>query len=108
MREETRSRIRDKAVSIWLKADADVIMRRVKRRADRPLLQTDDPAATVSRLLEAREPVYQQRRSDDLVARRAARPDRRRMHRRACTPGCAATRVASGRTATTDGMSATP
>ena len=59
MREETRNRIRDKAVSIWLKADADVIMKRVRRRADRPLLQTDDPAATVSRLLEAREPVYQ-------------------------------------------------
>ena len=58
-REETRQRIRDKAVSIWLKADADVIMKRVKRRADRPLLQTQDPAATVSRLLEAREPVYQ-------------------------------------------------
>src|SRR4249919_3908657 len=59
MREETRNRIRDKAVSIWLKADADVIMRRVKRRADRPLLQTEDPAATVIRLLEAREPIYQ-------------------------------------------------
>jgi shikimate kinase len=59
MREETRNRIRAKAVSIWLKADADVIMKRVKRRADRPLLQTEDPAATVSRLLEAREPVYQ-------------------------------------------------
>ena len=59
MREETRSRIRDKAVSIWLKADADIIMKRVKRRADRPLLQTADPAATVGRLIEEREPVYQ-------------------------------------------------
>lgn len=59
MREETRNRVRDKAVSIWLKADADVIMKRVKRRADRPLLQTEDPAATVRRLLDAREPVYQ-------------------------------------------------
>src|SRR6202140_5619513 len=59
MREETRNRIRDKAVSIWLMADADIIMKRVKRRADRPLLQTEDPAATVSRLLEQREPVYQ-------------------------------------------------
>src|SRR3954462_6694133 len=58
MREETRNRIRDKAVSIWLKADADVIMKRVKRRADRPLLQTEDPAATVGRLIEQREPVY--------------------------------------------------
>src|SRR3954471_13036269 len=64
MREETRNRIRDKAVSIWLKADADVIMKRVKRRAHRPLLQTEDPAATVSRLLEAREPVY---RSADIT-----------------------------------------
>ena len=59
MREETRSRIRDKAVSIWLKADADIIMKRVKRRADRPLLQTADPAATIGRLIEEREPVYQ-------------------------------------------------
>ena len=59
MREETRNRIRDKAVSIWLKADADIIMKRVRRRADRPLLQTADPAATVGRLIEEREPVYQ-------------------------------------------------
>jgi shikimate kinase len=59
MREETRNRIRDKAISIWLKADADIIMRRVKRRADRPLLQTADPAATVERLIGEREPVYQ-------------------------------------------------
>jgi shikimate kinase len=59
MREETRSRISDKAVSIWLKADADIIMKRVKRRADRPLLQTADPAATVGRLIEEREPIYQ-------------------------------------------------
>jgi len=59
MREETRSRIGAKAVSIWLKADADIIMRRVKRRADRPLLQSADPAATVGRLMREREPVYQ-------------------------------------------------
>jgi shikimate kinase len=59
MREETRGRIRAKAVSIWLKADADIIMRRVKRRADRPLLQTADPSATVGRLMREREPVYQ-------------------------------------------------
>jgi shikimate kinase len=59
MREETRHRIRDKAVSLWLKADADIIMKRVKRRADRPLLQTADPAATVARLIEEREPTYQ-------------------------------------------------
>ncbi len=59
MREETRKRIRDKAVSIWLKADADIIMKRVRRRADRPLLRTADPEATVGRLVEERGPVYQ-------------------------------------------------
>ena len=58
MREDTRGRIRAKAVSIWLKADTDVIMKRVKRRTDRPLLQTADPVATVNRLLAEREPVY--------------------------------------------------
>lgn len=68
MREETRRRIGEKAVSIWLKADTDIIMRRVKRRADRPLLQTTDPAATVSRLLSEREPVYQ--RADVTIASR--------------------------------------
>jgi shikimate kinase len=59
MREETRGRIRDKAVSVWLKADAETIMKRVKRRADRPLLQTADPAATIARLIEERHPVYE-------------------------------------------------
>jgi shikimate kinase len=59
-REETRQRMREQAVSIWLKADADVILRRVRRgRTDRPLLQTADPAATVLRLIAEREPVYQ-------------------------------------------------
>jgi shikimate kinase len=62
MREDTRSRIGSRAVSIWLKADADTIMRRVKRRVDRPLLQTADPAQTVGRLIEEREPFY--RRAD--------------------------------------------
>jgi shikimate kinase len=60
MRKETRDRIRDKAVSIWLKADADIILRRVKRRSDRPLLQTADLESTVGRLISEREPVYQQ------------------------------------------------
>jgi shikimate kinase len=58
MREETRRRIGDKAVSIWLKADTEIIMKRVKRRTDRPLLQTEDPVAAVNRLLAEREPVY--------------------------------------------------
>ncbi|OAF13500.1 shikimate kinase [Bradyrhizobium centrolobii] len=68
MREETRIRIAAKAVSIWLKADHDVIMRRVRRRADRPLLQTADPEGTVTRLLTEREPVY--RNADLTIASR--------------------------------------
>ena len=58
MREETRQRIRAKGVSMWLRADPDVILRRVKRRSDRPLLQTDDPATTIHRLVDERYPVY--------------------------------------------------
>ena len=60
MRQETRDHIHNKAVSIWLKVDSDVILRRVKRRSDRPLLQTADPEATVERLISEREPVYRQ------------------------------------------------
>jgi shikimate kinase len=74
MREETRDRIREKAVSIWLKADAEIIMRRVRRRADRPLLQTENPEATVCRLLEQREPVYQS--ADLTIASRDVPHDR--------------------------------
>jgi shikimate kinase len=58
MREETQQRIRAKGVSMWLRADPDVIMRRVKRRGDRPLLQTEDPAATIQRLVDERYPIY--------------------------------------------------
>ena len=59
MREDTRNRIRDKAVSVWLQADGDIILKRVKRRSDRPLLQTADPAATIARLIDERSPYYQ-------------------------------------------------
>ena len=58
-REETRQRVHDGAVSIWLDADADIILRRVKRRTDRPLLQTADPAATIEKLIAERSPNYQ-------------------------------------------------
>jgi shikimate kinase len=58
MRTDTRERIRAKGVSVWLKADADVLLRRVKRRSDRPLLQTADPAATIEKLVAERYPVY--------------------------------------------------
>ena len=105
MREETRNRIRDKAVSIWLKADVDVIMKRVKRRADRPLLQTEDPVATVSRLLEAREPVY---RTADLTIGSRDVPHDRVVDE--CIDALRARLCAAAPSAqpTTDGMSVTP
>jgi shikimate kinase len=58
MSDETRARIAASAVSIWLKADPDTLFRRVKKRSNRPLLQTADPEGTLRRLLAEREPVY--------------------------------------------------
>jgi shikimate kinase len=55
---DTRAAIAAKGISIWLKAEPDVLMKRIKRRQDRPLLHTADPAATLRKLLEEREPVY--------------------------------------------------
>jgi shikimate kinase len=58
MNEETREAITRNAISTWLKAELDVLLRRVRRRDDRPLLKTDDPAATLARLIDQRYPVY--------------------------------------------------
>jgi shikimate kinase len=58
MNADTRTLIRAKAVSVWLKAELDVLMKRIKRRGDRPLLKTDDPAATLTALIAERYPVY--------------------------------------------------
>ena len=55
---ETRALIGAKGISIWLKAEFDVLMRRIRRRHDRPLLKTDDPGATLRALMEERYPVY--------------------------------------------------
>lgn len=57
---ETRARIQEKGISVWLKADMEVLLRRVKRRDNRPLLKTDDPEMTLTNLLAAREPYYNQ------------------------------------------------
>ena len=59
MNADTRAAIKAKGVSIWLSAEFDVLMRRIsKRKNERPMLQTADPAATLRELLAAREPVY--------------------------------------------------
>ncbi len=58
MNAETRARIADLGISIWLKAEPEVLMRRVRKRSNRPLLQTADPEETLRRMLIEREPVY--------------------------------------------------
>jgi shikimate kinase len=55
---DTRARIRESGVSIWLKADHGTLMRRVRRRSNRPLLKTADPDETMRRLMAERHPVY--------------------------------------------------
>ncbi len=61
MNPNTRDLIRAKGISVWLKAELDVLQRRInKRRNDRPLLQTDDPVETLRALLVEREPIYAQ------------------------------------------------
>lgn len=58
MNAETREKIAQFGISLWLKAEADVLMRRVRKRTNRPLLHTADPEATLRRMLVEREPVY--------------------------------------------------
>lgn len=58
MAPETRQLLRQRAVTVWLKADVDVLMERVQRRATRPLLATADPRGTMLGLIEKRYPVY--------------------------------------------------
>ena len=60
MNADTRAAIGAKGISVWLKAEFDVLMRRIKRRHDRPLLKTDEPAATLRELIAARYPTYEQ------------------------------------------------
>jgi shikimate kinase len=60
MHPDTRAAIAAQGVSVWLKAEFDVLMRRIKRRQDRPLLKTEDPGETVRALMAERYPVYAQ------------------------------------------------
>jgi shikimate kinase len=55
---QTRALIRARGISVWLKADLDVLLRRIKRRSDRPLLKTDDPEQTLRQLIAERYPIY--------------------------------------------------
>jgi shikimate kinase len=54
----TRALIKEKALSVWLKAELDQLLKRVGRRNDRPLLQNVDPRAKLAELIGLRYPVY--------------------------------------------------
>lgn len=55
---ETRERIKRDAVSVWLKADIDLLLERTGRKDTRPLLKTADPRATLEQLMEERADIY--------------------------------------------------
>ncbi len=55
---ETRANIRERGISIWLRADLPVLMRRVSKRDTRPLLKSGDPEATMRDLMAKRYPIY--------------------------------------------------
>ncbi len=57
---ETRTAIKERAISVWLKADLDLLLSRVTRKDTRPLLRDTDPRAALDKLLKDREPVYEQ------------------------------------------------
>lgn len=60
MNAETRALMKSRAISIWLKAPLDVLMKRVQKRDTRPLLKEDDPRAVMQRLMDDRYPIYAQ------------------------------------------------
>ena len=58
MNKATRDNIARRGVSIWLKSDVEVLLARVRKKSNRPLLKTHDPEQTLRRLLAERSPIY--------------------------------------------------
>lgn len=58
MTDSTRALIKEKAISIWLKADFDILWERLHRKTNRPMLKTENPAERLKNLLEIRNPIY--------------------------------------------------
>ncbi|HYB09903.1 MAG TPA: shikimate kinase [Alphaproteobacteria bacterium] len=54
----TREKIRERGISVWLRADIELLLRRVSRRNNRPLLKHGDQRATLERLIALRYPIY--------------------------------------------------
>lgn len=74
MNEETRALVAERGVSVWLKAEFDVLMERVRRRSHRPLLKDPDPEGVMRRLMDERYPVYEM--ADVVVLSKEAPHDR--------------------------------
>jgi len=55
---QTRAVMRQRAITVWLRAELPVLMDRVGRRGNRPLLKQDDPETVLRRLMAVRYPVY--------------------------------------------------
>lgn len=55
---ETRALVKQQSLSVWLKADFELLFARVSRRSNRPLLKTADPRATLRELMQRRYPIY--------------------------------------------------
>jgi shikimate kinase len=68
---ETRALMRGQAITVWLRADLDVLYDRVRKRTHRPLLRQGDPKDILARLMNQRYPVYAQA---DLVVDSTAQP----------------------------------
>ncbi len=58
MNDETRRRIQEHGISVWLRASLPILMKRVSKRQDRPLLQAENPEAVMRGLIDKRYPVY--------------------------------------------------
>jgi shikimate kinase len=58
MNPETRAAIKSKAISVWLRAERDVLVKRVAKRGGRPLLENKDPADVLQDLINKRYPTY--------------------------------------------------
>ena len=58
MNEQTRLAIASHGISVWLKADIDILMERVSKKQNRPLLKNPDPRVVMEKLMAERYPVY--------------------------------------------------
>ena len=59
MNEETRRNVAEHGISVWLRADLALLLKRVGRRSHRPLLQTSNPEEVMRKLMSERHPVYE-------------------------------------------------